>query len=162
MITEVQFAAEFQEWNGRMIGSLRKKGFSEHSAEDIVQNTWLKAWRFLEQYRGEAKFSTWVFNILLNEIKTHLRDKHARHCEPLDNFDLLAAPVSETEENERRLTRVLEDLEQLPEIFREVVRMRLLGFSDKEIASATGLQVPAIKSRVFRGVRQLAQMKGAK
>lgn len=162
MMTEVQFTAEFHKWNGRLIGSLRAKGFAQDAAEDIVQNTWVKAWRFLEQFRGEAKFSTWLFNIHLNEIRTYLRDKHLRNCEPLEDFDVLAAQVSDAEENDRRLARVLSDLEQLPEIYRDVVRMRLLGFTEREIVAATGLKVEAIKSRVFRGVRKLAEMKGAK
>ena len=57
----------------------------EALADDLAQETFLRAWRKLETFRAEARFSTWLFGIAVNEFRTHLRrDRRQQWDEPGD------------------------------------------------------------------------------
>ena len=65
-----------------------------HLAEDAVQDTFLKAWRSREQFRGESSAKTWLTRIAINVCKGYLRSPWKRRREPADIMDQLPAPAA--------------------------------------------------------------------
>src|SRR5689334_19666116 len=60
---------------------------NEEDARDVVQDAYLRAWRAIGKFRGEAQFSTWMYRITANASATHLRKRHRHRTEPLDEIN---------------------------------------------------------------------------
>jgi RNA polymerase sigma-70 factor (ECF subfamily) len=129
-------------------------------ADDMAQDTFLRAYQSLATWRREAPFRAWLGQILRNR----LRDR-ARTLGPLpEPLDAAPEPGSNPEQEQRLLDReMLAALrraydEMPPGRQRQVVRMRFLeGRTLAEIAAALGLQVGTVKIHLFRGARRLRE-----
>jgi RNA polymerase sigma-70 factor (ECF subfamily) len=133
-------------------------------AEDVVQETFLRAFRSLVSFRGESSLKTWLYAIALNRIRARrgtlarLRGLFGGGSGPTPDFSLLdnAADADRTpEENallsdqRRRLRKAVLDL---PEEFRMAVVLRdLEGLSYEEVASVLTVPVGTVRSRLARG-----------
>jgi RNA polymerase sigma-70 factor (ECF subfamily) len=139
-------------------------------AEDVVQETLLRAFEHLEQFRGEARFATWLTQIALNTARMKLRKDHAQLWESLDEpVETKDGPVvrdvAEWRENpEEQLGR--EEMEQvlhqalqgLPRGYREVIVLRdMQRLSTQETADVLGLSVANVKTRLLRARLQLRE-----
>jgi RNA polymerase sigma-70 factor (ECF subfamily) len=139
-------------------------------AEEVVQETFLRAYEHLNQFRAEAKFQTWLTQIALNTARMKLRKAHAGLWESLDaprqtEDGLLPRDVTEWRENpEQRLRR--EEIEQLlhqalqglPPGYREVVALRdIQMLSTQETADVLGISVANVKTRLLRARLQLRE-----
>lgn len=128
---------------------------SHADAADAVQETLVRAWLALPRFRGDAKFSTWVTRICLNAIHD-LRERRGQLADPqapetVDPHDGFAASELAGE-----LQRALALLD---EQFREaVVLYDVLGCSYAEIAELTEVPQGTVKSRIYRGRAELAQL----
>ena len=133
-------------------------------AEDAVQETMLKAYRNLQSFRGEAKFSTWLTSIALNEARGRRR-KSERHAtvsidEERGHDDVGSGPYvlrdwreipSETLERKNVAALLRAAVEELPEIYRTVFVLRdMEEMSIEETARELGLQAGAVKVRLHR------------
>lgn len=136
---------------------------NEADAEDIAQEAFLKAFRKLESFRGDAKFSTWLISITLNEARSRLRQKSAMRMESIDEPVEEGGPVSPallrdwkeipSETVERgEVRQMLQDaIEDLPEIYRSVFLLRdVQELSVNETAEALEISVPSVKVRLHR------------
>ena len=136
---------------------------NEADAEEVAQEAVLKAYRNLANFRGDAKFSTWLITIALNEARGRLR--HARVIE----FDSIDEPIEEgsdvtpavisdwrevpSESLERKEVRELlaRAVESLPETYREVFVLRdVEEMSIAETAGALGINEQLVKTRLMR------------
>ncbi len=134
-------------------------------AEDVVQETFLRAFRALESFRGESSLKTWLYAIALNRIRVRrgtlarLRSLFAAGGSgPTPDFSLLdnaADPDRSPEENallsdqRRHLRKAVLDL---PEEFRMAVVLRdLEGLAYEEVASVLAVPVGTVRSRLARG-----------
>ncbi len=128
------------------------------TAEDLFQETWIRVLRSLPSFRGEARFSTWLFQIALNLCRNLARQHARREFVELEE----AGPLSEEPavDGERLLqARKLRKLvDSLPEKMREVVVLRYYhGFSDLEIAEIAELPAGTVKSRLHRATAMLRE-----
>lgn len=122
-------------------------------AEDMAQEAFLRAFRHLAQWRGEAAFSTWLFALAMNVYRTELR----RIPATMQSLDEIAEPAEagDTEaalDAERRDELLRRSVLALPEKYRDAVL--LFYFHDQDIpAAARTLGVPegTVKARLFRG-----------
>ncbi len=146
-------------------GVLRSSGMSCDSADDIAQDSFIKAWRSISSFRGDCAFSTWIFRITINTARDTIRAQSRRGALSLSRTD------DDTESNEWDLPvtsgdSVPEDalerraliegirraVEQLPEEQRRVVVMRdIHELSYQEIAEVLHLELGTVKSRLNRG-----------
>jgi RNA polymerase sigma-70 factor (ECF subfamily) len=130
---------------------------SRDEAADAVQEAFLRAWRRLDGFRGEALFSTWLYRICVNAA----HDQRARRTpEVAEVEELLAEPRDRFAEHE-----LSDDLQRalgaLDEPYRAVVVLYdVLGCSYAEIAEITDSAEGTVKSRLFRGRRELARRLG--
>jgi len=134
------------------------------SAEDLTQEIFLKAFRGLSRYRGDAPARAWLAAIAHNAVKNQyrflgrFRRLFQASPEPeafADPADPRPDPEGSVGEGERR-ARVAAALERLPEAFRMPVVLRDLdGWSYEEIAAALRLPLGTVKSRIARARGQL-------
>ena len=127
-------------------------------AADVMQETYLRIWRSLRSYRGDAAFETWAYRIAANTAMTHLK-RRGREAEPVDPATL--APLERAEpspEEPPDADRLEEAIRRLPAAMRTVLVMKdVYGFSLAEIAEQVGATEGAVKVRVFRARRRLAE-----
>ena len=117
-------------------------------AEDAVQDAYIRAYRALDTFRGEARFSTWLVRIAANEALMRRRRKvNAAEVVPLDG----AIPVEE-ERGDSMLRRLLEQrIDALPDGYRSVFVLRALEERTvEETATALGLEEATVRTRYFR------------
>ena len=146
---------------------------NEVDAEDAAQEAILKAYRGLTHFRAEAKFSTWLVTIVMNEARTRLRKAGRRHVESLDtggktrtndDEDFKPAMIadwreipSEALDRQELTTQIEEAIAALPETYREVFMLRDKdAMSIQEIADVIGVQPNLVKVRLYRA-RMLLQ-----
>ncbi len=142
------------------------------AAEDLVQETFIEAWRCLPRYHGGCRFFTWLCSILIHR---HRNARRKRWPLPLsflfggehdsaEGFlaripDPGRSPGEQTEQADHA-GRVLRSLEGLPAKQREVVYLRFYAEDSLEgIAAAIGCPIGTVKSRLFQGLERLRRMK---
>ncbi|MBR0208028.1 MAG: sigma-70 family RNA polymerase sigma factor [Oscillospiraceae bacterium] len=148
--------------------ALRMSGNRE-DALDISQESFLKAYHSLHSFRGDSKFSVWLYRIVSNTCLDFLRERKRRAEVPLvrengegETEDAQVADESLSPETlfERRQTReaLRRGLESLPEDQRKILLLReIQGFSYEEIGSILSLESGTVKSRIFRARRKLCE-----
>lgn len=139
-------------------------------AEDIVQETYVRAFIDLEGFRGQSSFATWLTRIALNEAVGRLR--HRRPTEELSHLDRYCsqgggqvlffpgAASTDTPEEQlgrNRVRRLLEEaVDGLPEPFRLVFILRdVEGLTAEETAAALSLKTVTVRTRLFRARRMM-------
>ena len=137
---------------------------NEEDARDVAQDAYLRAWRGIGRFRGEAQFSTWMYRITANAASTHTRKRRRQRTEVLDNHaepteervESLPGPAAESAEG---LERVSHAIETLPVKLRHVVLLKdVYGLSHEDIAAELDISVAAAKVRLHRGRRKLKDM----
>ena len=114
-------------------------------AQDAVQETFLKAYRRLSDYRGDSSEKTWLTSICINVCRDMLRTAWFRHQSRIDVDSLPERPADFDFPDNTVLTEVM----QLPAKYREVILLRYYeGLKLKEIASALGLSDGRVRSRL--------------
>jgi RNA polymerase sigma-70 factor, ECF subfamily len=130
-------------------------------ARDFTQDAFLRAWERLDQFRGEAAFSTWLHSIAVSVALNGLRkvDRHRKRERPLEDAAHVAPAAPGLEPDARE--RLREAVDALPEIYRTVFLMHdLEGFSHGEIAEALGTAEGTSKARLFRARAKLREALG--
>jgi len=128
---------------------------NEYRADDLVQETFLKAWANREKFSLGTELRGWLFTILRNAFYSDIR-KYRREVEDVDGK--LAALLFEeaAQEHAIALTELFAAISALPEIHsRPLVMMGAYGYSQQEAADACGCTPGTIKSRVSRGRARL-------
>jgi len=139
---------------------------SEAEAEDLVQEAYIRAFRFRQQFTPGTNLKAWLFRILTNTFINQYRRKAARpETTELDDVDesILyrhmrdvspgsSSPNPEAELIDNMLSSEVKDaLEALPEKFRTTLLLDVEGFSYKEIAQMLDIPIGTVMSRLHRG-----------
>lgn len=128
---------------------------SEQEALDAVQSAYLAALRHLQNFRGDAAFKTWISRIVTNQCLMVIRQSKSHyHYTSLDSAAEPVSPFSNPEESAFRqeiASALAMAAARLPKRLYEAFRLySFSGFTIQEVAAATGLTVPAAKTRIFR------------
>jgi RNA polymerase sigma-70 factor (ECF subfamily) len=137
----------------------------DQMAEDIVQQTVLKALANADQFRFKSALKTWLTAIAINEVRQAYRCRWRRRALPLTTETLDAGryqrvefPDHSYEVDERNLL-VRDAVSRLPDIYRSVVELcEFQSVPMKEAAQKLGITLPAIKSRLHRARQKLAPL----
>ncbi len=146
---------------------------NEADAEDLVQETYLKAFRFRDKYRPGTNLRAWLFRILTNSFINRYRKKQREprqtSVEDAEDFFLYRQISAQRDEHlfpsaeEEALAKLADEdvkraIEELPEQFRiAVILADIEGFSYKEIAEITNVKIGTVMSRLSRGRRLLGR-----
>jgi len=136
---------------------------NEADAEDVAQEAFIKAFRNLSMFRGDAKFSTWLISITLNEAENRLRRQSVVRMQSLDepsdeNGTISPALLrdwreipSEAVEREEVRTLIKKAVESLPEIYRQVFLLRDVEELDvNETSQTLSISISNVKVRLHR------------
>ena len=144
-------------------GTLLRLTKNRTDADDLFQETFLAAWRHLDSFAGDAKFSTWLCRLAINKFKDKTRADRARLTTfPTDDGEddpLLRIPDNSTTgspEGEvlraETVTAVRASIDELPPDLREALVLReMYDLSYDEIAARLAVPVGTVKSRIARG-----------
>ena len=136
-------------------------------AADMAQEAFIKAYQSLSSFRGDSKFSVWLYRIVSNVCLDFLRRRNRRSTVSLSveddegeeaQLDIPDESFSPEAQLERRLTReaVQRGLSGLPPDSRQILLLReIQGLSYEEIARVLDLEVGTVKSRLFRARKKL-------
>src|ERR1700678_2480544 len=159
-----------------LIGKYERKIFrlaqhitqNREDAEDVLQETFLKAYEHLDQFQGNSKFYTWIVRIAVNQALMKLRKRRSDRAVSLDEqIDTgedtvvreIAAwdPDPEQRYSREELHTIMPSvIDELAPIYRTVFTLRDVdGLSTEETSEALDLSVPAVKSRLLRARLQL-------
>lgn len=144
------------------VAGLLTRYVSRDDIPDIVQESFIKAYRSLASFRGESAFYTWLYRIAVNTAKNHLTALGRRPpkedilAEDAESYDagtqLREADTPEHLVLSNELKRVVfETIENLPEELKMAITLREIeGLSYEEIAEVMGCPVGTVRSRIFR------------
>lgn len=155
-------------YKSRVYGLALKMTGNQHDAEDVVQETLIKAIDNLESFRGESSFGTWLYAIALNQARSFLNKQKQTSLKPIEEYLPAKSAGEMHDENapvklfdwkdphqlleQEELRAIIDEaVSSLPEKFRVAFLLRYHEeLSIKEIAKVIGETVAATKSRVLR------------
>ncbi len=151
-----------RKYQHRIVGLIGRYIADWSECQDVAQDTFLRAYRAMGNFRGDAQFYTWLHRIAVNTAKNHLV-AHKRRP-PTDDIDIEDAEqfasgmrLRDNDTPERELMRqqleqtVLRAVEALPDELREAITLREVeGLSYEEIATKMDCPIGTVRSRIFR------------
>ena len=158
-----EFADVVRRHQARVFAILHRYERDTHKVEDLAQETFVKAWRALEQFDGRAPFEHWLSRIAARVALDHLRREKRRHNEiglaelGDDALDWLRNDDEEKKLDGRAAAELLDlALRELSPLDRVVITMQEIeGRSVKEISAATGASGVAVRVRALRARAKL-------
>ena len=131
---------------------------SETDAEDLVQETFMQAWKSFDHYEPGTNCRAWLYKILFNKYDHYRRKKYtqAKYIQEADDLTFLTAAFTPPIPERLTDTEVIDALERLPEHYRAVVILAdLQEFDYKEVAAILDIPIGTVMSRLSRGRAQL-------
>ena len=134
----------------------------QHEAQDVAQDTFIKAYRAIAEFRGDSAFYTWLYRIAINTAKNYLLSRSRRHFDyEVDVQDAeqveMASQLKELDTpdtlimNEQIVETIKLAIANLPEDMRVAITLREFeGMSYEEIADAMDCPIGTVRSRIFR------------
>jgi RNA polymerase sigma-70 factor (ECF subfamily) len=153
-------------WDRKIQGAIYRLIGSEDDARDLCQEAFLKAYRGLGAFKGEAKFSSWLYQIALNLCRDRMRRRKGRTLVSLDALeadgqapvlrdDTTALDIAVTRDVERHVKAAVM---ALAEDQREVIVLKEYeGLTFQEIADVLDLPVSTVTTRLYRGLDKLKE-----
>ena len=151
-----------RKYQHRIVGLIGRYIADWSECQDVAQETFLRAYRAIGNFRGDAQFYTWLHRIAVNTAKNHLVSHNRRP--PTDDIDIDDAEqfasgmrLRDNDTPERELMRqqleqtVMRAVEALPEELRVAITLREVdGLSYEEIATKMDCPIGTVRSRIFR------------
>ena len=153
------FGHIIKKYNQRLYRIVRAYGIDDDNSEDLIQSTYIKAYRNLESFQKRSKFSTWIIRICINECLTYIR-KQKTHPVQLHLVKTETANYvnsSETDYVKKEIKMIMENaIEDLPEKYRVIFVMREIEeLSGRETAKILGLSESNVRVMLYRAKEML-------
>ena len=130
------------------------------SVDDVLQNTYMKAWKNRDKFKGNSSLKTWVYIIAKNEALSFLKKKrrYAIHIETLTTKEEYSSAVYNDPYYEVWASNIEKDIEAMPSLkLRAVLKRKIMGESIKKIALDLGILEGTAKSRYRRAKAYLVK-----
>lgn len=138
---------------------IRRLVADHENANDLLQNTFMKAWMSIENFRGEARLSTWLYKIAINEAITFLAREKRRTTISLDDPESAISSTVEADtytDGDRLAAELREAVETLPEKQRLVFNMKYYDdMKYEDMSSILGTSVGALKASYHLAVKKI-------
>ena len=155
------FGQVVEHYGERIYWQIRKMVVSHEDADDLLQNTFLKAWNSIELFRAEARLSTWLYRIAVNETITFLNRERQRNSITVDDDDsfllnnIEADPWFDGDDLQLRLQQAIA---RLPEKQRLVFNMRYFDeMKYEDISLILGTSVGALKASYHHAAKKIEE-----
>ncbi len=158
MDSKTSFALLVQQHHGKLYNFIYRYTRNRQDAEDLTQDTFVRAFENFHRYDSKYAFASWLFTIGRRTVYNHYRS--ARHTEPIE-FDIVdssARPDGEAEEADTR-NSVWESAKSLKKDYREVLALKYIeDLSIQEIAQVMNKSQSNVKILLFRARNQLKKI----
>lgn len=129
---------------------------NEDEAEDILQESFLNAFRNIAAFKGDSTFGAWLKRIVVNKSISVLRKKHLEFLSMNDSHDEIADDNLPVDDVQFDLNLIKQSIEELPEGYRVVLSLYLLeGYDHQEISEILNISVSTSKSQYNRAKNKL-------
>jgi RNA polymerase sigma-70 factor (ECF subfamily) len=146
-------------YSEKLYYQIRKMVISHDDANDLLQNTFLKAWVNIGFFRGEARLSTWLYKIAFNETITFLNKQRAINNVPLDDVDVYLLQTLKADDyfdGDAIDAKLQEAILTLPEKQRLVFTMKYQDdMKYEEMSDILGTSVGALKASYHHAVKKI-------
>ncbi|MBO0323869.1 RNA polymerase sigma factor [Muricauda sp. CAU 1633] len=127
-------------------------------AEDIIQESFVEAFKKLDSFRFESTFGAWLKRIVINKSINHLKAKRLL-LSSMENEEQLLDEEKEVEPNQFEIEKIRIGLTQLPEGYRQIITLYLIeGYDHVEIGEIMGITTSTSKSQYHRAKKKLIQI----
>jgi RNA polymerase sigma-70 factor (ECF subfamily) len=159
---EPAFTALVVRYQQRIYFAARKMARGDHDeADEIAQETFVKAYQALDTFRGDAQLYTWLYRIMMNAAIQRSRKRNVREMVGMETIETYASGDSTPDERmiSTETTRLLEEaIESLPPKQQRVFMMRFYDeLPYEEIAKIVGTSVGGLKANYFHAVRKIGE-----
>ena len=159
------YALLVEKYKGPVFNLAYRMTGSYEDADDLTQETFIRAYQKLQQFDQNKKFFTWLYTIGINLIRNHLK-KNARDISHLAAADSALKQQSQgngrgegDELSDDRMIRLEQVIRKLPVDLREAILLKFVqDLTFEEVAAVTGDSVSAVKMRIYRGLEKMKQM----
>lgn len=162
------FTILVERYQNRLFGLARHYAQNRAEVEDLVQETFLKAFKKLDTFQQQSSFYTWLYRIATNTILDSLKRRGRSPVQAVEDPEVLDAPDESLERKTVRPDARLESdeiaaithevLAELPDIFRTTLVLREIeGLTYQEIAEQLGISMGTVESRLFRARARFKQ-----
>ena len=164
------FGILVEKYHKKLYRLLSRMVRDQSEIEDIVQESFIKAYRAINNSRGDSAFYTWLYRIGVNTAKNHLMSLSRRpkamndvELEDIENFeeasDLRSHETPETAMMTKEIAATVnETIEHLPEELRSAITLREMdGLSYEEIAEIMDCPIGTVRSRIFRARESISE-----
>ncbi|SET05848.1 RNA polymerase sigma factor [Anaerobranca gottschalkii] len=134
---------------------------SIHEAEDLIQEAFLRVFKYIKNYKGDSNFTTWLYQIILNVYRDSYKKTQKvilvswdNVCDKIKN---LSCPSVDLELKELQASLV-QQLEKLPKLTQKAILLKdYYGFSYEEISNILQCSIDSVKTRLYRGRKYLQE-----
>lgn len=155
------FADVMRLYGPQLYWQIRRMVNNHDDADDLVQNTFIKAWQNLDNFRGDAKLSTWLHKIAINESLTHLEKQRKRMDVSLDEEGSMIANTIAADEHvdgDELALELRKAVAELPEKQRLVFNMKYYDdMKYEQMSEILGTSVGALKASYHLAVKKIEQ-----
>lgn len=156
---EEAFSMLVEKYRQRLYWHLRKMVLVHEDADDLLQNTFIKVWKNLGNFRGDSALFTWLYRIATNEAFNHLNKKRTELLNSFDDLESVMSgqldedPLFNGDEIQKRLQK---SILTLPDKQRLVFNMKYFDeMKYEEMAEILNTSVGALKASYFHAVRKI-------
>jgi RNA polymerase sigma-70 factor (ECF subfamily) len=146
-------------YSEKLYWQIRKMVLLHDDADDILQNTFLKAWTNIDYFRGDAKLSTWLYKIAINECLTFLNRQRSMNNVSIDDTDVFLLERLKGDDyfdGDSVQLKLQEAIITLPEKQRLVFNMKYFDeMKYEEMSEALGTSVGALKASYHHAVKKI-------
>src|SRR5690606_34297423 len=123
--------------------------YNHADIEDVLQDTLIKAYENIHTLKNPDYFETWYISVLINECKKKLRNKKK---------EVLKENIEQDEYSVDQYS-FFQELNSIDEIYKEVIVLKYIsGYTQEEIANILGIPIGTVKSRIYRGLKELRKL----
>jgi RNA polymerase sigma-70 factor (ECF subfamily) len=157
-ITPEIFEAEAMQHIDDLYSTAKRLTRSETEADDLVQETYMQAWKSFDRYELGTNCRAWLYKILFNKYDHHRRKQYtqAKYFQDADELLFESSPAKQWIPEHLTDSEVLSALDKLPEHYRSVVLLAdVHEFDYKEVAGILDIPIGTVMSRLYRARTQL-------
>lgn len=148
-----------KEYSEQLYWQIRRMVFSHEDANDLLQNTFVKAWLNIDYFRGDAKMSTWLYRIAFNECLTFLNKQRANHQISIDEINAEMIGKLESDpyfDGDATQKAFLKAIQSLPEKQRIVFNLKYFKeMKYEEISEILGTSIGGLKASYHHAVKKI-------
>lgn len=162
---QVAFSELVKEFSEVLYWQIRKIVLSHDDANDVLQNTFIKVWTSIENFRGDSKLSTWLYRIAINEAITFLNKQRAQNNISMDDADIFLISRLEGDEyfdGDEAQLKLQKAILTLPEKQRIVFNMKYFDeMKYEDMSDILEASVGALKASYHHAVKKIEEFLSA-